>query len=1655
MRNMKRIVASLLVAILCLSMIPALAAPQTQGTIVVTTVDAVTGQPIQDATYKLERLTAGIYQDAGEAYTDSSGKAVFTTSVAGWYRVTQTSVAATHSLNPTPAVRYLNASTASQSVTVRNTAKNALYIYRIDPASNAPLGGARYEVKDNNNHVVASGVTQDDGFLIISPLDPGEYSVTETTAPAHYTDYMKTQNIRLTASDTSPFVLVFAGYSKNSITVLNLDGASGEPIEGAQFDITPAGSTVSQTVVTNAAGLAVLNDLEPNTYIIKEKVVGQGYVNDLKSATVTIDEGANAVVVIKNLKPATVSIHAAVTESSTPLTGMKFTLYDQNNTIVGSAITSDSQGNAQFTDLMDGNYTVTAEAPSGYVMSTHYEMVSISSGKYAELIFTATQKGSLQLVSLDEADGKRLAGTTLRVSKMNGTLVGEYTTGSDGTTTLSGLEDGYYIVEELYAPDGYVLVEASHTVRVTRGTTTPVQFYQTVKPFILVESMIEGTRTPVGNCFFEVRNEAGVRVGFGTTGEDGTTIFKDLQPGVYTVNFNNAPEGYTIETASVTVTVTSVKAGLARFTVSKHSAILVTKRDASTSELLPDAIYQIRSELGTPMGSYATGADGTFVTDTLAPGKYYVQELYAPSGYVPSTTSRLVTVVNNKTTLETFTNAKKSAVVIYAEDQSGNPLVDVPFRVFNAVDGLELGQVTTNSAGVATLESVAPGQYVVEETTIPTSYVLVTPVQSRVLVRAGAAAAAHFTHTPKSVILMQTADADGGAPLAGATYLITNAAGDFTGNYEADENGEALTPVLKQGTYYVKQITAPSGYLLDTTTHTLIVSSDSVNLAKFFNKKMTGIVLEAVSQHDHQPLAGCVYEIYNEQGIQVFHGTTDESGLLSTGDLTPGKYTIKQLGQPGNYKAVQPLRTVTVTTVEPMAVVFENAVMKSLYIELIDGASREQLEGGKFRIELIGGDYVSDIVTNAAGIVLAEDLPVGKYMVHETAAPTGYLLSGTYQWAEVKSDSDAKLTFTNERISGLVLQALTLSGHQPLAGAVFEVYSLNNKLVGTFTTDATGVVQVPGLESGTYIIKEVKAPDSYSIQTATQRVTVSARDYNTLNFYHTAHSALTINKKDGLGKPVENAAYRVTKANGDYVGDYKTNSSGQIIIDDLAPGDYLVYETSVPSGYVLDTSPRRMTIKDEQAAVLDFTNDRVFGLTILNTSKATGDPLQGNRFKISKLDGTLVGNYTTDMNGRISVELVPGSYVVYQTYVGDGVIRSMETFNVSVLANQQTYLEVENEVVSGIRVRFVEAKSRNGIYNVRLEVLDGKNNRIGEYRSDNQGYVELSAVLKAGSYKLRILSVPAGYGMDTVVKTIKINTSATTEVIWELNGQEGQIRITTYAGSDSAAMNVRKNSKLSGAEYQILDATGALIRTVVGDSTGLAYSGSLPIGTYYIQQTKAPAGFLVNASRVTVNVTSKNKDVKIDVYNIAGSYELSVNVGGTATGYAASTTKFFFSNIRASGTTAMSDFYLHFKIPTDALRAGTLYTGTWNFAAAYSIQYKTNLRDYTTLVSGLNSKSQYSYDMSTTALGLSNNEYVTDIRFVFPTVPAGFHESITPSIYCSILATVPTGYQYTLRAEVGGRIDGMYHTAAGQYSGLAINNLIFYPLPQLLPKTGY
>jgi len=1064
--------------------------------------------------------------------------------------------------------------------------------------------------------------------------------------------------------------------------------------------------------------------------------------------------------------------------------------------------------------------------------------------------------------------------------------------------------------------------------------------------------------------------------------------------------------------------------------------IEVRVTDGSTGKGIPGVQFHIKDKNGQIVEVLTSGSDGLAKSGFLVKGDYTVYQYFIGDGYVPAVSYKSVKLIEGETEKVAFTNTKSTALVVFAYDESGAPVANASFRVLDAKTGLERDSGKTDSSGIVVFQKMGPGEYTVIQTVQPDGYELVNPHETRVIVPSDGAGYARFVHVAQQTIKIRTLSLDGleaGSEIPGAVYQVMKTNGDLIGSFQADANGEVSVGPVAPGSYYVKQVTAPDGFLMNTTTRTVtVIKGDKPKVETFYCAKVSGIVIENYVMGSTAGLGGCTFTVETAQGKVVFEGTTDDTGILFTGELEPNKYTVKQISVKDGYLTVERVRTVEVTTGENTTVKFENTPNYSLIIQLVDAEDATiGLEGAKFLIELVGGDFTTEVVTGADGVATAGALPDGTYLVHQETVSDGYILPITYQWATVNTGSNTIVHFTNERISGLVIQALEEGTHRGIPGAVFEIYAENGKLVATKTSDSAGLVAIDTLSSQNYLIKQIAVPDGYTARTKTQTASVTTYDPTIVTFYHTIESSLTINLTDALtGDKLKGGEYRVTTESGEYVGDYTTNGAGQIVIPSMGANVYVVTMTKAPSGYVIDSTPYRVTVKDGTPSVLDLEVEAITGLRIINTCEQNGRPIAGNVFKITKYDGTLVGNYTTNSAGIINVTLEPGAYTVYQTYVANGYVKNETVWNITVTGNIGQKLEVRNQKESGVTVKMVDASTGDGIYGVELEIIDFRNNIVGRYITDNTGRVYLTDVLAEGRYKVSLLTVPGNYIKDTVDKTIIVELGETTELTWKLATVQGQLTIVTYSGEDNAMMNIRKNTKLAGGTYVIMDASGNIVQTISGDINGESHSGALNLGTYYVQQAVAPSGWQVNAAKFAIHVTSINDNIRVEVYNKAANYSVTAEAHGQTTAVAGGMLKYWFSNIRNDSTSAMNNFYLNIRIPTDAVRATTFYTGTYNTAATYSIQYRTNINDYRTLASGLNSRSQYSYDMSTVGLGLGSNEYVTDIRLVFPTVVSGFHESMAPTLNCYVLSTVRNGHQAIMRIEAGGQVGGYYSNSS-------------------------
>ena len=444
--------------------------------------------------------------------------------------------------------------------------------------------------------------------------------------------------------------------------------------------------------------------------------------------------------------------------------------------------------------------------------------------------------------------------------------------------------------------------------------------------------------------------------------------------------------------------------------------------------------------------------------------------------------------------------------------------------------------------------------------------------------------------------------------------------------------------------------------------------------------------------------------------------------------------------------------------------------------------------------------------------------------------------------------------------------------------------------------------------------------------------------------------------------------------------------------------------------------------------------------------------IPGVTFEIRRADDdALIDTITTDSEGRATLQLDAGNYYAVETECPKEfkLDPTRHTFNVK--DGKNTTLTVENKAFSGIQVRKTDSVTGKGIYGVSFILYDSANKPIGQYTSDDRGYVYIEGLTDGGRYYLRELDNP-GYVPDTQMKTIYVKAGEVTLVEWQNTPITGQIQIKKTSEDYNPMNGWPAGTPIPGTEFEIYHyRTGNLVDTVRTDKNGVAVSKPLPLGRYKVVESKAAAFYGLDKTPIEAEIEHAGQIVKVAMTNKA----LTTNVSIKKTGYAevmpGQDIRYTFSEIGNNSTTALTSFYWRDTLPVQAVRLNRIFTGTYNAPGNYKVVYKTNLSngEYRTMYDNLSTARNYTLDASPTALGLASNEYVTEFMFVFGVVPANFRQVEAPKVDCKVLPTVKGGSSFTNNADVGGVYNGQWIQAVTRWTTKV------YGKPPKLPTTGY
>ncbi len=1188
---------------------------------------------------------------------------------------------------------------------------------------------------------------------------------------------------------------------------------------------------------------------------------------------------------------------------------------------------------------------------------------------------------------------------------LDGQIVGSDVTSGGGYIEVHDVTEGLWSFVEQEAPAGYALDPTPHSVYVS-VTDGDKQYTVTVGdeelPGIKVikTSAVDGS--PVENAVYSIE---GVTCAFSTsvsTGPDGSALVEDLPAGVYIVREESVPEPFVRTASEQTIALRPGKISEARFEDYTRPGLEIVKRNIADRSPIEGVTYQVRQIDGDFLDTVETDSSGKAFLE-VDPGSYEISEVNVPSNVIISEIPQTIFLEPGVTRTVRFFNAfKPSLTVIKRNSITKDPLENAKFHIYYASDNTEtdeindLGTYYTDSSGRIVLTNVNRGWYKVVEEESPTGFSIQDDGVYEFYLEAGVSRELVVDNTPLSALVVYKYDSATKLPLEGARFELRYLSGETSGTegtvigeYVTSKNGSFTVTGLKEGTYICQELESPDGHLIDSEPQTVYIS--------------------------------------------------------------------------GKEQDVVTLR-------------FGNAPLGSLLITKVsDDEKREPLSDVEFLLTDSSGNFIGTnngrYVTNSAGEILVEGLTPGTTVVaREVRAKPGYLLDDSPQYALIRSGETVGLEFRNAPAGNLVIVKRSSSGtHEPLEGVEFKITYADGSYVpdengqlssnGLYYTDREGKITISGVV-GTVVVTETASIPGYTIDeaTRTQTVVVHPNDTQTLYVYNEPETTLVLEKfiKGTDNEPLAGVEFLVTDSSGAVVGPnngvYITGEDGRAVITGLTPGTTITTrETRTVDGFVLDGSPQSILIQEGQVQTLTFWNSREGGVEIVKVSSADKtERLSDAVFEIRRAsDDALMDTVTTGDTGTVFAPLDEGDYYALELESPSGFKLDSTRHYFTVKDGEVTQEVIENEAVSGILLHKVDSATGDGIYGVTFLLYDDTNTPIGQYTSDDRGYVYIEG-LESGRFYLRELE-NEGYIVDTEKKTVYVKSGETTEITWKNTPITGQIQITKTSADYNSMNGWPAGTPIPNTEFEIYNArTGKLVDTIRTDKNGVAVSKPLPLARYEVIESKAVDFYGLDKTPIEVEIEYAGQIVKATMTNKS----LYTNVSIKKTGYVevmpGQTLCYDFTDIANNSTTSLESFYWRDSLPAFA-HLQKIVTGTWNVPGSYKIVYKTTLSGdtYRVLADNLSTQQNYVLDASPAALGLASGEKATEFMVVFGIVPANFRQVEAPVVYCTASQWLTGGSQIVNQTDVGGIHDGQWIMATSRWATKV------YKPAEPLPRTGY
>ena len=878
--------------------------------------------------------------------------------------------------------------------------------------------------------------------------------------------------------------------------------------------------------------------------------------------------------------------------------------------------------------------------------------------------------------------------------------------------------------------------------------------------------------------------------------------------------------------------------------------------------------------------------------------QYTVTEVSGATGYSFSIDPVTFEVTPNGTVKKVFTNKAMTGTISIVKHSADGVLSGWQFRVTGtAKTGQSYDKTfTTDAKGTITISNLRIGDYKVTEVKTGKTVGYITENGKDIEVKTDTVTTVNFENKPYANIVINKVDSVKGTALSGATFgIYTDAECEIPAQAYTSATDDTLTDAVitesatgkytcnflpiesKDGTtYYVKELSAPDHYAIDTDVHPVTLKTANSTVAvsnnatsKFYETPLGSVRTTKVdADHPDVLLSGAEFTVYNSDKATVYGKLAETSkGTYQLDEIPAGTYYLKETKAPKYYNIDNTFYQFTISDAGKVVDVsingndkFPNAPQKG-DIKIVKRSADGVLSGWKFEVSgtALNGTPVATktYTTDAKGEINISNLLIGTYTVKEVkdGKTVGYITPAN-QTIEVKSNATTTATFENKPFGHIVINKVDAKTGEKVTGATFGIYTdstcktvakayksdtdstlVNAEIIET----ATGVytcnnLPISSATGTTYYVKELTAPEGYYLDTDVHPVTLK-----------TANATVSVSNEIGKSDFKE-----YPYGHGAVIKEWKLdNSTADMTADEIAQMKAELEKSLY------------FTVKDSNGKYITATGaDGVYTYNGESTTEFRY-VLKNSTFTIAELptgDYTIT-EYSTLLDYTIKSENPVKITVVRNQTATATFVNERDTGNASIIKKWTNpnglttaqKAELEKNVyftVKNADGAYLKAVSKNGKY-----VYNGSQTAEARFMLTN-GKFELTE-LPTGKYTITEINNAEGYLPKTQVKTITVTKDATASAEFVNKVIVGNVTLTKVDED-------YPENKLTGAVFTVYKSDK---KTVVGTmketETGVYSLEGLVYGEYYVQETKAPEYFVRDVNFYYFQIVNDGETVEV------------------------------------------------------------------------------------------------------------------------------------------------------------------------------------------------